>query len=388
MLRALPILDPGPVRPSYAVGPRSLEAVRLLRLSITDRCNLRCVYCMPQEGVGFADRADLLSARDFLTVAQAAAWVGVTHFKLTGGEPTVRSDLPEIVEGLAALSPADLSMTTNGLLLGPLAATLRRVGLKRVTVSWDTMREERFARIARGQGRDGRAALGLLREGVEEAQRVGLGPIKINVVVLAGVNDDEAEDFAALTLDRPWTVRFIEYMPLGESSVTRGGACGEGALGEGLGEGPGEGPGEMPTEAPGEASYGAPVGGCTVDNAVLRRRIERRLGPLRELPRELEPGVGPAEVFQLDGARGRIGFISAMSRPFCESCNRLRLTATGELRSCLFEGGEVEVLPLLREAGDADVRRERLVEAMRRCVAMKPAVHGGRGNRAMSQMGG
>ncbi len=364
MSRTLPILDPGPVRPNYAVGPRSLEAVRLLRLSVTDRCNLRCVYCMPEEGVGFADRADLLSPEDFLAVAHAAASVGVTHFKLTGGEPTVRADLPEIVAGLAAMSPADLSMTTNGLLLGPLVEPLKRAGLKRITVSWDTMREERFARIARGQGRDGRAALTRLREGLEAAELAGLSPIKINMVVLAGVNDDEAEDFAALTLERPWTVRFIEYMPLGESSMTRGGACGEGALGEGE------------------------PGASTLDNAVLRRRIERRLGPLRPVLRELEPGVGPAEVYRLDGAMGRIGFISAMSRPFCEACNRLRLTATGELRSCLFEGGEVDVLPLLREEGPAETRRERLVEAMRRCVAMKPVVHGGRGNRAMSQMGG
>lgn len=343
----LPIFDAQPVRPVYATGPRSLSAVRLLRLSVTDRCNLRCQYCMPEDGVAFSERGDLLTTADILAVASAAVSVGVDHFKITGGEPTVRGDLLDIVSGLAALLPRDLSMTTNGMLLDKLAGDLRRAGLMRLTVSCDSLREERFERIVRG-GVRGLGGLPRLLRGLEAAVDAGFDRIKINVVVMGGINDDEVADFAALTLDRPWTVRFIEYMPLGESTLIDGAAA------------------------------------YTVDNAEIRRRIEATLGAMSPVPRASEVGVGPADVFMLSGAKGRVGFISAMSRPFCETCNRLRLTATGELRSCLFDGGEVGVLEALRPAPDID----RIVDLMRRCVALKPETHSPRGNRAMSQLGG
>lgn len=347
---ALPLLDTQPVRPDFALGPRSLAAVRLLRLSVTDRCNLRCIYCMPDTGVAFERRDDLLTDADILAVARAAAGVGVNHFKITGGEPTVRDDLLDIVAGLANLEtrqPLDLSMTTNGLLLERLARPLRDAGLQRLTVSWDSLRPERFDRIT--GGRFGRAALGQLQRGLDTAVAAGFERLKINVVVMAGVNDDEVADFAALTLDRPWTVRFIEYMPLGQSRLT-----------------------------------GAHERDYTFDNALVRQRIEQALGPMSPVDRDSEAGVGPAQVFQLTGALGRVGFISAMSKPFCQTCNRLRLTAVGELRSCLFDGGEVDIWPALRPK--LDLRR--LVEMMRRCVALKPDVHSDHGNRAMSQIGG
>ncbi|MCE9591780.1 MAG: GTP 3',8-cyclase MoaA [Planctomycetes bacterium] len=344
---ALPIFDAQPVRPVFAQGPRSLSAVRLLRLSVTDRCNLRCQYCMPEDGVAFSERADLLSAGDIVAVAAAAASVGVDHFKVTGGEPTVRGDLLDIIAGVAALSPRDLSMTTNGMLLDKLAHDLRRAGLMRLTVSCDSLRADRFERIVRG-GVRGLGGLPRLMRGLEAAGESGFDRIKINVVVMGGINDDEAADFARLTIDRPWTVRFIEYMPLGESTLVE----------------------DAPT--------------FTVDNAQVRRRIEEELGVMTPVSRENEAGVGPADVFTLPGAAGRVGFISAMSRPFCETCNRLRLTATGELRSCLFDGGEVSVLDALQPSPD----RARLVEMMRRCVALKPEVHSSRGNRAMNQLGG
>lgn len=343
----LPILDAKPVRPAFAQGPRSLSAVRLLRLSITDRCNLRCQYCMPEDGVAFSERSDLLSAGDILAVAGAAASVGVDHFKITGGEPTVRGDLLDIVEGLAALGPRDLSMTTNGMLLDKLAADLRRAGLMRVTVSCDSLREDRFERIVRG-GVRGLGGLPRLMRGLDAAVKAGFEHIKINVVVMGGINDDEVVDFARLTLDRPWTVRFIEYMPLGDSTLT--------------------------DHAP---AY-------TVDNAEIRRRIESGLGEMAPVPRDSESGVGPANIFRLPGAGGRVGFISAMSKPFCETCNRLRLTATGELRSCLFDGGEVSMLEALGPTPD----RAKLIGLMQRCVTLKPEVHSGRGSRAMSQLGG
>lgn len=348
MAFTLPIFDPQPVRPAYAQGPRSLAAVKLLRLSITDRCNLRCQYCMPEGGVHFHDRADLLSAGEIVAVAQAARSVGVTHFKVTGGEPTVRADVIEIVRGLAALRPTDLSMTTNGILLERLAHDLKRAGLDRLTVSLDSLRADRFARITGASATLGLKALPTLWRGIDAALDAGFEKLKLNVVVMGGVNDDELADFARLTLNRPWTVRFIEYMPLGDSRLVD------------------------------EAER------YTVDNEQVRRRIAAELGELTPLRREGEPGVGPAEVYRLEGAAGRLGFISAMSRPFCETCNRLRLTAMGELRSCLFDGGEVGVLPALRP----EPRPERIVELMSQCVAMKPETHSARGNRAMSQLGG
>jgi cyclic pyranopterin phosphate synthase len=303
---------------------------------------------MPEGGVSFHEKADLLSADEIIAVAAAACSVGVTHLKVTGGEPTVRADLLDIIAGLAALNPDDLSMTTNGMLLERLAPGLKRAGLDRLTVSCDSLRADRFAEITGASATLGLKALPTLWRGIDAATAAGFEKLKINVVVMGGVNDDELADFARLTLDRPWTVRFIEYMPLGESRMTQ------------------------------DAER------YTVDNAEVRGRIAAELGPLAAVRRDGEPGVGPAEVYRLDGAAGRLGFISAMSRPFCETCNRLRLTAMGELRSCLFDGGEVDVLPALRPIPDSS----RIVEMMRDCVAMKPEVHSSHGNRAMSQLGG
>ena len=349
MTLALPILDAGPQRPSYALGPRSLGSVKLLRLSITDRCNLRCVYCMPEDGVTFYDRKDLLTAEQIVAIASAARSNGVSHFKVTGGEPTVRDDLVRIIEGIKSLDPDDLSMTTNGVLLPKLAVPLRQAGLDRLTISWDSMRPGVFDRLTGGRG----YSLENLRRGIEAAGHAGFTRLKFNVVVIGGINDSEVADFARLTLDRPWTVRFIEYMPLGDSRLLANGLDAANLY--------------------------------TVDNALVVRRIERELGPLTPVDRGDEPGVGPADVFTLPGAVGRVGFISAMSRPFCETCNRLRLTATGALRACLFDGGEVDTLGVLN---DPTHDTERIVELMARCVAEKPDTHSGRGNRAMSQLGG
>lgn len=353
MSLALPILQDTPQRPFYARGPRSLSAVKLLRISVTDRCNLRCVYCMPAGGVAFEDQHDLLSAEDFIAVARAARSIGVDHFKVTGGEPTVRGDVVDIVAGLAALKPRDLSLTTNGLLLDRLATDFHDAGLNRLTLSWDSMIPQRFERITRGDraGSHSEATSGnyaKFQRGLEAALSAGFKHLKINVVVIGGINDDEVADFARLTLEHPWTIRFIEYMPLGDSVLIDD------------------------------------AQGHLVDNAIVRQRIENELGPMSPIHRESEAGVGPASVFQLANAPGRIGFISAMSKPFCETCNRLRLTATGQLRSCLFDGGEVNVLPALRPRPDS----VRIIELMSQCVAMKPEVHSQRGNRAMSQMGG
>lgn len=351
----LPILDAGPQRPVFANGPRSLAAVKLLRISLTDRCNLRCLYCMPDEGVGFASTKDVLSADQVVAVASAARAAGVTHFKLTGGEPTLRPDLENIVRRLAALQPIELSMTTNGLKLGrgSLARRLADAGLDRVTVSLDALDEPTFARVSGGRGGGRGWSLADVWRGIEAAEAAGLGRLKLNVVVIGGINDDQVGGFAALTRTRGWTVRFIEYMPLGDSHLTGRGA---------------------------EA--------FTVDNAAVRAVIAAEHGPLEPLNRDDEPGVGPAQLYRLTGgpAAGRLGFISAMSQPFCETCNRLRLTATGELRACLFDGGEVDMMPALNATGGPDPAALRTLMAA--CVAQKPEVHSGRGNRAMSQLGG
>ncbi len=350
MAMALPILDTAPQRPIYAQGPRDLAAVRLLRLSVTDRCNLRCAYCMPEDGITFYDRKDLLSAEQIITAAAAARSVGINHFKVTGGEPTVRSDLVQIILQLKALAPDDLSMTTNGLLLPDLAGDLKAAGLDRLTISWDSMQPEVFRKIT-----GGRYGLDQLRRGIDAAINAGFEKLKLNVVVIGGMNVGEVGDFARLTLDRPWTVRFIEYMPLGESKL----------LANGLDT---------------AKLY-------TVDNAAVMKRIEKELGPLTAVNRSTEAGVGPADVYTLANATGRIGFISAMSRPFCERCNRLRLTATGQLRACLFDGGEVNALPLLRRMRPDDDPQP-LIDLMAQSVAQKPDTHSARGNRPMSQLGG
>lgn len=351
----LPILavSHGVQRPSFAQGPCSLASVKLLRISVTDRCNLRCVYCMPEGGVEFSDQDELLQPEDFEAVAAAALSVGVTHLKLTGGEPTVRRDIIDIATRLARLGPQDLSLTTNGMQLARLARALREAGVQRLTISLDTLRPERFTAIT-GGGR-----LDVLWRGIEAAESAGFERIKLNIVVIRGLNDDEVAELAALSIDKPWTVRFIEYMPLGDSKVI--------------------------------AQHFDPRE-ATVDNEEIRARIADRFGPLIPLERGSEVGVGPANVWRLPGekVRGRVGFISAMSRPFCETCNRLRLTATGELRSCLFDGGEVSVLPALRSRTRPRPRSDlhEIVRLMEQCVALKPHVHSARGNRQMSQLGG
>jgi cyclic pyranopterin phosphate synthase len=378
----LTVLDaPAPGDPTgLAGGPRSIEAVRMLRVSVTDRCNFRCVYCMPADGVPWLPKDQLLRYEEIERVVRVAAGrFGVNHIKLTGGEPTVRSRLTDLVRTLRRVPRvADLSMTTNGFALGELSGPLRQCGLDRVTVSLDSLDADRFARITR----TGRLATVLA--GIERAIEAGFQPVKINCVVVRGTNDDELADFARLTLGWPITVRFIEYMPMGDSAVLQAAS-----------------PFVPESDAAGRTRYRiadeetGPAGGCGsndrgtnvfVPESEMRRRIERELGPLAPVERSSEAGVGPAVPWRLAraDALGRIGFISAMSKPFCDTCNRLRLTATGILRSCLFEGGEVNLRPLLRDGGSDD----ELAEAMVRCVALKPLVHSAHGNIQMSQIGG
>lgn len=324
----------------FSAGPRNIRAVHTLRISVTDRCNFRCVYCMPHDAIDWLPRDELLTFEEIAAVARVAISHGIRDFKLTGGEPLVRRDLPALIARLRALPGiGELSMTTNGVLLAEQAPALRVAGIDRLTVSMDSLDPRRFHNITRG------GDLRRVWAGIDAARAAGFPFPKINCVVMRGINDDELVRFAALTLETGVTVRFIEFMPLAESEL--------------------------------KDRFGP--------RFVSEAEMRAALAPLGRLdPAFGDSGCGPAITWRIRGAVGRIGFISAMSKPFCDTCNRLRLTSTGQLRSCLFEGGEVELRPLLRPRK----LRGALRKAFVRCAAFKPGVHGAYGNRQMSQIGG
>ncbi len=302
--------------------------INYLRISLTDHCNLRCVYCMPIRGLHFAPAEDLLTADEIASVVEAAVGVGFRKFRLTGGEPTLRADLVEIVERLAKLPGVDdLSMTTNGMLLPRLAVPLREAGLRRVNIHIDTLSAANLRRLMRF------SSLEQIRAGIEAAQAAGFSPIKLNCAVTRDYNDHDVVDLARLTLDRPWHVRFIELMPLG------GGECSRVAL----------------------SQY--------VPSSETRERIESQLGPLEPVP-----AASPSDEsrnYRLAGASGMVGFISPVSEPYCGNCNRMRLTADGKFHLCLLNDDEMDVRVVLRNGGGADA-----VQAiLRRAVAFKPTGH-------------
>ncbi len=296
-----------------------------LRISLTDRCNLRCVYCMPEE-MTFKPRDEILTDDELLLLARVAAELGVTKIRLTGGEPTVRPHLVDLVRRIAAI-PAirDLAMTTNGVLLSRLARPLVEAGLRRVNVSVDTLDRDKFRRITRWGDLDDVLA------GLEAARAAGLHPIKINAVVVRGYNEDDVGDLARLTLEHDWEVRFIEMMPFGSVA-------------------------DFQTSA-------------YVPNRETMARVEHALGPLQPLN---VTGYDPARTYRLDGAAGTLGFISSVSQPFCAQCGRLRLTAEGRLRLCLLRDDEVDLRTPLRAGATYEEIRERF----RAAAFRKPWGHG------------
>lgn len=356
----------------FETGPRSISAVRVLRISVTDRCNFRCVYCMPEDGVAWLPKDAILTFEEICDIVRAAIDIhGIRRFKLTGGEPTIRHGIIDLVRMLRAIKGVeDLSLTTNGMLLEDQAGALREVGLDRITISIDSLKADRFKRITRT------GDLATVLRGLDRAEAVGFDGLKVNCVTMRGTNDDEFADFARLTIDRRLSVRFIEYMPLGDAALLH-----------------------ADTRKVDSSELG-PAGGCGaqdrgqdafISETEVRSRIESELGSLVAIDRSTEPGVGPANVYRLadHNSRGRVGFISAMSAPFCATCNRLRLTADGVLRSCLFEGGEVDVRPILRTPhADPERKLGDLARAMTDCVRLKPDVHSGHGNQQMSRIGG
>jgi GTP 3',8-cyclase len=283
-----------------------LKGSKVLRISVTDRCDLRCVYCMPESGVTLVRPSDLLTYEEIETVARAAMIAGVRRFRVTGGEPLVRRGVETLVEKLARLNPDDLALTTNGLHLGEKAGALKAAGLRRVTVSLDTLRRDRFETITRRTGFD------LILEGIEAARRAGLSPVKVNTVVIRGVNDDEVADFVRFGERRGVEVRFIELMPTSGLSPE----CKE---------------------------LGAWRPALFVKGEEIREKIVQAFGAL-----EPSPGTdGVARVYHLKSG-AKIGFITPVSDPFCRGCERLRLTADGRLKLCLFDKEGFDMKKTLR----------------------------------------
>ncbi len=314
-----------------------------LRISVTDRCNLRCRYCMPAEGVSLKTHEEILSLEEIFQLVELAVSLGFSKFRLTGGEPLVRKGILSLVERMASLDGVrDLSMTTNGLLLAQYAGELKKAGLQRVNISLDTLKKDRFSYITRiGQ-------IERVFQGIEAALAAGLEPVKIKVVVVRGFNDDEILDFASLTRELPLHIRFIELMPIGESD------------------------------------------GTAVQKYLQIAEIKKVLARHdRLLPVQVE-GNGPADYVRLPDSKGTIGFIGALSRHFCRTCNRLRLTAEGKLRPCLQKELEFDLRAPLRQGAD----REALGQVFMKALEQKPEKHNleldgwGKQERIMSQIGG
>lgn len=349
------------------------RTVDYLRVSVTDRCNFRCVYCMPEDGAPFLPRAEILSADEIVRVVRVALGLGVSKVRLTGGEPLVRADLVEIVQRIAAIPGLrDLSLTTNGQRLASLAQPLAKAGLHRVNVSLDTLKPERFRAIARGG--DFEAVI----NGIAAAGTAGLGPTKINVVAMKGVNDDEAVDFAAWTMREDVHVRFIELMPirwnLDETAPMPAWSAHAG-------------PGLLTlTQASGGMLSDLEMRRMAVTSAELQQKIEQSFGELEVAD---IPTNGPARSYRLKNGIGSVGFISQISNDLCSRCNRIRLTADGFLRPCLMSDGELDVRGPMRGGADD----EAVADLIRHVVLHKPERHylaegqkvTGRG---MSQIGG
>lgn len=317
--------------------------IRYLRISLTDHCNLRCVYCMPED-MTFRPNAELMQDDEIMLFVQLFARLGFSKFRLTGGEPTIRANVVELVRGITSTPGVkSVSMTTNGILLDRLAKPLKEAGLERVNISVDTLDPEKFQRLTRW------GKLEQVWQGVEAADAAGLTPIKINAVVVRGYNEADVVDLARLSYEHPWQIRFIEMMPFGGATDLQ------------LNQ--------------------------AVKSEDMITLIETALGPLEHAnDGKLD---GEARLYRLPGAMGELGFISSVSAPFCADCNRARLTADGRLRLCLLREKEVDLLTPLRAGATIEDLRALILEG----IWQKPWGHGlAEGviplNRVMSEIGG
>ncbi len=317
--------------------------INYLRISVTDRCNLRCVYCMPPEGVKSTPHREILSLEEFGRVVDAASDLGISKIRITGGEPLVRKNILDLFNYISA-NPAidDISLTTNGVLFADMAKDLKKAGLNRVNFSLDSLSPNNFKDITRvGKFKD-------VWRSIDKALELDLHPVKLNVVAVRGVNDQEFGDFARLSREMPLQIRFIELMPIGE--------CNPWAVGN------------------------------FISAEEITQKLQEEFGPLQVETKVT--GSGPAKYFRLPGARGTIGFITAISEHFCAACNRLRLTANGQLRPCLYGKQEFDLKkPLRLGAG-----RQELAILIAKGIQQKPGQHhmdqGWTDLRVMSQIGG
>ena len=327
--------------------------INYLRISVTDRCNLRCIYCLPPDGIHLLPHGEVLTYEEISGVARLAAELGINKVRLTGGEPLVRARLQELVAMLAGIDGIDdISLTTNGVLLKQHAAELKQAGLKRVNVSLDSLKRDKFERISRQD------KLNDVLQGIEASKTCGLNPVKVNMVVMRGINDDEVAEFARLTVTEGWHVRFIELMPFATDNPPDGHSIGSKAN----------------------------LHPAFVSAGEIKERL-KRLGNLE--PSLPITGNGPARYFRLAQAEGTIGFITPVSQHFCFSCNRLRLTAEGKLRPCLLSDREIDLRRPLRSGASPEELKEVIIEA----IQEKPQKHEltqarASKKRLMSQVGG
>ena len=301
--------------------------INYLRVSITDRCNLRCVYCRPKEGLSLQGHDDILRYEEILRIVAVAVRLGFVKVRVTGGEPLVRRGCVEFLAALNKISGLrDISLTTNGILLEDFASGIYEAGIRRINVSLDSLNSDKYFRITNG------GDLQAVLRGIARAEEIGFAPIKINTVAVRGFNEDEVLDFVRLALQKPYQIRFIELMPIGRNQLE------------------------------GEPSY--------ISGRELIEKI-RRYYELEKIPDKKNRADGPAKIFRIQGGRGEIGFINPISNHFCATCNRLRLTADGKLRMCLLSEKEMDLKKALRDhCSDEDLERL-LVEA----IFSKPQKH-------------
>ncbi len=294
--------------------------IEYLRISVTDLCNLRCIYCMPEEGIiNKKCHTEMLTLEEIYKIVEASAALGVKKIRITGGEPLVRKGVPGLIKNISKINSInDIAMTTNGLLLKKYAKELKDAGLKRVNISLDTLKEEKYKYITRfGSLKD-------VLEGIEEAKKVGLLPIKINIVLIGGFNDDEIEDFVNLTIKEDIQIRFIELMPIGQASD------------------------------------------WAKENFVPNTLVLDKFKNLEAVPRKDKSS--PAEYYKLPGAKGLVGLINPISHHFCANCNRIRLTADGKIKPCLNSDLEIDVKDALKNEED-------LIKVIKNAIWLKPQKH-------------
>lgn len=327
------------------------RTIDYLRISLTDRCNLRCIYCMPAEGVVPMTHEEILRIEDIERIVRVAADMGISRIRLTGGEPLVRKGVVDLIRSINDIPGIDsVALTTNGILLPRMADDLRAAGLSRVNISLDTLDPEQYTQITRLGKLD--AALA----GIDAALEAGFSPVKLNSVVVRSL-DQDVFGFAKMSVDKPLHVRFIEYMPVGESSGSHGLGWGKQDV----------------------------VASEELLGIINARAVEEGLGELKPAAKHKPQGWGPARYFEFENAKGTVGFISPLSRHFCSECNRLRLTADGKIRPCLFSDEEFDIRTPARAGDDAAIR-----DVLMRALGAKPDEHHDKvgTERGMNKIGG